>query len=57
MPPDLFKVPAPPGQGNGKFLGDVANGMSRADLIRRWKNGEYPDLHEELARDAMKGRA
>lgn len=57
MPPDLFKVPARMGEGNGKFLGDVANGMSREELIRRWKAGEYPDLHEGLAKDAMRGRA
>jgi hypothetical protein len=56
MPPDLFTVSNPVGLGNGKFLGDVANGMSRDELIRRWKAGEYPDLHEGLARDAMKGR-
>lgn len=56
MPPDLFSVPARVGEGNGKFLGHVAIGMSREELIRRWKAGEYPYLHEGLAKDAMRGR-
>jgi hypothetical protein len=41
------------GVGNGTFLGLVAAGTSRAELVRRWKAGEFKDLHEPLARDAM----
>lgn len=44
------------GVGNGRFLGDVANGMSRAKLIERWKAGEYPDLHDGLAKEALATR-
>lgn len=40
------------GVGNGRFLGYVANGMSRAELEERFKAGEFPDLHRELAKDA-----
>lgn len=41
------------GQGNGRFLGHVANGMARAELVRRWKAGEFPDLNAEIARQAL----
>ncbi|MCW1431383.1 hypothetical protein [Novosphingobium sp. JCM 18896] len=42
------------GIGNGKFLGDVANGMRRSELEKRFRAGEYPDLHSGLAKEAMK---
>ena len=42
------------GEGNGRFLGHVANGLPRAEIVRRWKAGEYPHLHEPLARHVMK---
>lgn len=45
------------GVGNARFLGDVANGIPRAELIERWRSGHYPDLHEGLAREAMAMRA
>lgn len=41
------------GTGNGRFLGDVANGMSREELVKRWREGMYPDLHAGLAQEAM----
>lgn len=41
------------GVGNGRFLGHVANGMPRAELVKRWQDGEFPDLHEGLAQSAM----
>lgn len=34
----------------------MANGMSRAEIERRWKAKEYTDLHEGLAKWAMKDR-
>lgn len=48
---------APPatkvGESNGRFLGYVANGMSRAEIEQRWRDGEFPELHPGLAKDAM----
>ena len=41
------------GVGNGTFLAHVATGMSRDELVKNWREGRYPDLHEPLARDAM----
>ncbi|WP_157088935.1 hypothetical protein [Novosphingobium capsulatum] len=57
MQPDLFKVPARVGLGNGNFLGDVALGIDRDEMVRRWKRGDYPDLHPELAKYAMGDRS
>ena len=37
------------GQGNGRFLGDVANGATRARLEQNFRDGRYPDLHPALA--------
>ncbi len=56
---DLFttSIDKTVGQGNARFLGDVANGIPRAELIERWRSGHYPDLHEGLAREAMAMRA
>jgi len=37
------------GQGNGRFLGDVANGITRAALEQNFRDGRYPDLNTALA--------
>jgi len=37
------------GQGNGRFLGDVANGATRACLEQNFRDGRYPDLNTALA--------
>jgi len=37
------------GQGNGRFLGDVANGATRAALEQNFRDGRYPDLNTALA--------
>lgn len=56
---DLFttSIDKTVGQGNARFLGDVANGIPRAELIERWKEGLYPDLHGGLAKEALSMRA
>jgi len=41
------------GVGNGKFLGDVANHIPRAEIERNFKAGRYPDLHTGLAHFTM----
>jgi len=42
------------GKGNGMFLGHVANGMTRAELERRYRAGEFPDLNPMIAAHALK---
>ena len=37
-------------------LAHIANGMSRAEIVRLLKAKEYTDLHEGLAKWAMKDR-
>lgn len=44
------------GEGNGRFLGHIANGLPRAEIVRRWKAGEYDPLHSGLAKWAMGDR-
>ena len=51
-PPPATKV----GESNGRFLGYAANGMSADELRKRWKEGEFPDLHPALAKAALTGR-
>lgn len=51
--PEIAPIDKTVGAGNGRFLGDVASGMSRAELVNRFRNGEYPDLHPGLAKEAM----
>lgn len=41
------------GTGNGRFIGMVANGTSRSEMVRRWKLGEFPDLNPLIAQYAM----
>lgn len=41
------------GKGNALFLGDVANGTTRAQIEKNFREGRYPDLHTTLARNAM----
>lgn len=33
------------GQDNGRFLGHLANGMPKAEILKRIGAGEYPHLH------------
>ncbi len=33
------------GDGNGRFLGHLANGMPKAEILRNIEAGEYPYLH------------
>lgn len=43
---DLFEAPrSPTGQGNARFLADLAMGVTDADMRRRFKDGQYADLH------------
>jgi hypothetical protein len=44
------------GVGNGRFLGHVANGMSRVQIEKNWRAGMYSDLNETLAKTAMSER-
>lgn len=42
---DLFGPPrTKPGTGNARFLADLAEGVSDAQMRKKFKNGEYPDL-------------
>lgn len=41
------------GRSNALFLGYIATGMTREELVRRWKANEFPELHEGLAKQAM----
>lgn len=56
MPRDLLTPPPATkvGESNGRFLGYVANGMSRSEIEQRWKDGEFPELHHGLAASAIK---
>jgi hypothetical protein len=44
------------GVGNGTFLGHVANGMPRAQIVQNWRDGRYPDLNPTLARHSLQER-
>ena len=46
------------GEGNARFIADLANGMATDTLREKWKAGEYPGLNEQWARDnlAFRGR-
>lgn len=50
---DIAQIDRSVGTGNGKFLGHIANGASRADMERRFKAGEFPDLNPLIAQYAM----
>lgn len=47
------KIDLSVGRGNGMFLGHVANGKSRSEIEKNWREGRYPDLHTTLARNAI----
>lgn len=51
--PEIAPIDKTVGVGTGRFLGDVANGMRRAELVKRWRDGLYPDLNEALAKEAI----
>lgn len=53
MQPDRGIIDRTVGRSNGLFLGYIATGMTREELVRRWKSGEFPELHEGLAKQAM----
>ncbi len=46
---DLFATLPPPkpkvGHGNAMFLADLANNVSDDEMRRKFKAGEYPNLH------------
>ena len=56
---DLFAtIPTPPdrtiGKSNGQFLGHLANGKSRAELLAMHQRGELPGLNTDIAKDNLK---
>lgn len=53
VPDNIQPIDRSVGVGNGKFIGHVANGMSRADLVQRWKAGEFPHLNKTIALNAL----
>ena len=58
---DLFTRSAPkpkPGQGNARFLADLALGVSDDTLRAKIKAGDYPELHKPSIKGwrAMVGR-
>lgn len=57
MQRNMFEQPEPidqtVGVGNGRFLGDLANGLSASELRTNWKAGKYPGLWDQLAKDNL----
>ncbi|MEW9855915.1 hypothetical protein [Novosphingobium sp. M1R2S20] len=53
MRPERGTIDRSIGRGNGVFLAHVANRMPRPEIERRFKAGEYEDLHKGLATYAM----
>ena len=48
----LFKPD--PGKANGRFLGHLANGETREQLMQRYKAGELDGLNLDLAKANLK---
>lgn len=52
---DLFGKPQlRPGEGAGKFLADLAEGISDAEMRKRWVAGEYGSPRPDLVREWRK---
>ncbi len=54
MQPNRGQIDPTIGRGNALFLGDIANGKSRAEIEQNFRAGRYEDLHQGLAQQAMK---
>ncbi|WP_159975848.1 MULTISPECIES: hypothetical protein [unclassified Novosphingobium] len=53
---DLFtNTPLPrakAGEGSGKLIGHMVNGMSRAEMAQNYAAGAYPDVHPAYLAEA-----